>query len=60
MGEWSRNATLRADLARLFGTAHPYPHVVIDNFFSSEAADRIERRFPVPNGTLLDWKKQVL
>ena len=59
LGEWAANATARAELASLFSGAHPFPHVVIDNFFSPEAADRIERRFPVPNGTVADWKQQV-
>jgi hypothetical protein len=59
LGEWAANATARAELASLFSGAHPFPYVVIDNFFSPEAADRIERRFPVPNGTVADWKHQV-
>jgi hypothetical protein len=48
-----------AELSDLFENARPFPYVVIDNFFSPAAADRIESRFPVPNGTCSDWQQQV-
>ena len=59
IGDWAYNATKLNELAMFFEDAHPFPHVVLDNFFSPEAADRIEHRFPAPNGTWAEWLKQV-
>ena len=58
IGAWQHNASKLAELAKVFNDAHPFPYVVIDNFFSTEAADRLEQRFPAPNGTRHDWLQQ--
>ncbi len=59
IGKWATNAGKLAELAASFATAHPFPYVVSDDFFAPEVADRIDRRFPVPNGTLPEWQAQV-
>jgi hypothetical protein len=59
IGKWATDAGKLAELAASFATAHPFPYVVIDDFFAPEVADRIDRRFPVPNGTLPEWQAQV-
>ena len=55
LGDWQHDTTTLADL---FQDAEPFPHVVIDDFFSAEVADRIEKRFPVPFGTRSEWLQQ--
>ncbi len=59
IGEWATDKGRLAELAASFATAHPFPFVVIDSFFAPEVADRIDNRFPVPNGTLPEWQAQV-
>jgi hypothetical protein len=59
IGDWVSDDKKLAELSDLFENARPFPYVVIDNFFSPAAADRIEGRFPVPNGTCSDWQQQV-
>jgi len=59
IGEWAFDQQKLAELAKSFEHAHPYPYVVIDNFFSPETADRIDKRFPVPHGTSDEWQQQV-
>ena len=42
-----------------FDSARPFPHIVINDFFSPEVASRIETRFPIPNGTTTsEWIAQ--
>jgi hypothetical protein len=60
IGDWAFDPKKVEELAAFFENAHPFPYVVIDNFFSAEAADRIDRRFPAPNGTLPEWQSQVV
>ncbi len=45
-----------AELANEFNTAHPYPHVVIENFLVDEVAEKLFNNFP--DNTKLDkhWK----
>ena len=41
LGDWQHDTTTLADL---FQDAEPFPHVVIDDFFSAEVADRTGTR----------------
>ncbi len=42
-GKWTQSKANNADK---FQTALPFPHIVIDNFFSAEYADQLEKLFP--------------
>jgi hypothetical protein len=57
IGAWAYEKSQMQELADFFENAHPFPHVVIDNFFSPELADRIELNFPTPKGTCNEWKQ---
>ena len=59
IGEWAFDKEKLAELANSFEHAHPYPYVVIDNFFTPEMANRIDQGFPVPNGSSTEWQQQV-
>lgn len=41
---------------KAFKEAHPYPHLVIDNFLSAEAADRAYQQFPTVQELKTHWK----
>ncbi len=59
LGEWATDSGKLAELAASFLAAHPFPYVVIEDFFAPGIADRIEHRFPVPHGTMPEWQVQV-
>ncbi len=59
LGSWASDEAKLEKFNELFTNARPYPHVVIENFFASDVAARIESRFPIPNGTVSsEWIAQ--
>ena len=59
LGSWASNDAKLEEFNDIFTNAKPYPHVVIENFFSPDVAARIESRFPIPNGTISsEWIAQ--
>ena len=51
-GDWTRDLE---GLAKRFGSAEPFPHVIIPNFFSDEVAQRILSSFPNPGDDGYHW-----
>jgi len=49
LGPWTRNM---AELARRFGRAAPFEHVVIDDFFATDVAASLLAAFPAPGADL--------
>lgn len=43
------------DLAGAFASAHPFPHIVVDDFVDATVAEAIAKEFPVPDGA--DWQR---
>jgi len=45
-----------AELRKQFDEAHPYRHLVIDNFLQSDVADQVNQEFPTVEALKTHWK----
>ena len=51
-GEWT---TKLFDLQNAFTNASPFQHVIINNFFSEDVAQKLHSEFPDPLSCNFDW-----
>lgn len=55
-GNWIHDIDI---ISKQFSSAHPFPHVVINNFFDQETAKKISDEFGVPDGSWHEYKNPL-